>query len=204
MLLWQEPFYYRLGNVFIHALAATAWFCLVREITGQTIVAAAAGPLFLVYPTQTQAVTYITQRFESQAVMFMLCSAAAYARFRRTKRNGWIAAVVGFAIAAAFTKETAVILPVWLLLIELVFFERGWIRNRAFAYMVPLGLASVGDPSNEDLYQYWISDLGLDSLGQIPADPRTGSDDVFPIGHVAAVAVPLLRFSTGKRSNLGL
>jgi len=143
VLLWQEPFYYRLGNVFIHALAATAWFCLVREITGQTIVAAAAGPLFLVYPTQTQAVTYITQRFESQAVMFMLCSAAAYARFRRTKRNGWIAAVVGFAIAAAFTKETAVILPVWLLLIELVFFERGWIRNRAFAYMVPLGLVLV-------------------------------------------------------------
>ena len=38
VLLWQEPFYYRLGNVFIHALAATAWFCLVREITGQTIV----------------------------------------------------------------------------------------------------------------------------------------------------------------------
>src|SRR5260370_41406915 len=99
VLPWREPFYYRLGNILIHALAATALFWFVREITGRWIVAATAGALFLVHPIQTQAVTYITQRFESQAAMFMLFSAAAYARFRRTGAKGWIVLVALFAVA---------------------------------------------------------------------------------------------------------
>jgi hypothetical protein len=139
ILPWREPFYFRVGNVFIHALAATALFWFMREITQRPMLAAAAGALFLVHPIQTQAVTYITQRFESQAAMFMLFSAAAYARFRRTGAKGWTAAVVLFALAAGLTKETAVVLPLWLLCIELVFFEGGRFRLRAL-YMVILGL----------------------------------------------------------------
>ena len=64
VLPWREAFYYRLGNVFIHALAATALFWLVREITQRWLTAALAGALFVVHPIQTQAVTYISQRFE--------------------------------------------------------------------------------------------------------------------------------------------
>jgi tetratricopeptide (TPR) repeat protein len=139
VLPWREPFYYRLGNILIHALAATALFWFVREITARWIVAATAGALFLVHPIQTQAVTYITQRFESQAAMFMLFSAAAYARFRRTGAKGWIVPVVLFAIGAGLTKETAVVLPLWLLFVELVFFEATRIRQRA-VYMAVLGL----------------------------------------------------------------
>jgi protein O-mannosyl-transferase len=134
VLPWREPFYYRLANVFIHALAASALFWLVREITGRWLTASVAGALFLVHPVQTQAVTYISQRFESQAVMFMLCSAAAYARFRGTKSKGWIIGAILFAVAAGFTKETAVILPLWLLLIEAVFFEPE--RLRKFAFLI--------------------------------------------------------------------
>src|SRR5260370_4788253 len=33
VLPWDEPFYYRVVNVFVHALAATALFWLVRELT---------------------------------------------------------------------------------------------------------------------------------------------------------------------------
>src|SRR5712691_1809154 len=45
VLPWRETFYYRLWNVFIHALAATALFWLVREITQRWLTAALAGAL---------------------------------------------------------------------------------------------------------------------------------------------------------------
>src|SRR5207302_4493412 len=96
----------------------------------------------LVHPVQTQAVTYISQRFESQAAMFMLFSGAAYARFRRTSSKGWVIATVLFGLAAGLTKETAVVLPLWLLLIEAVFFEPARLRKWA-VYMAGLGVLTV-------------------------------------------------------------
>ena len=138
VLPWTEPFYHRMGNVLIHAFAATALFWLTLELGGGPLAAAIAGTLFLVHPIQTQAVTYITQRFESQAAMFMLFSAGAYARLRRTGGHGWIAAVVVFGAAGGLTKETALVLPAWLLLIELVFFGRAADLKRYALYFSPL------------------------------------------------------------------
>src|SRR5205085_837296 len=54
LLPWREPFYFRLVNVFIHALAATGLFWLTMELTEQWLIAAIAGALFLVHPIQTQ------------------------------------------------------------------------------------------------------------------------------------------------------
>src|SRR2546422_8135775 len=125
VLPWTEPFYYRFVNIFIHAVAATALFWLIRELTGKWQLAAIGGGLFLVHPIQTQAVTYISQRFESPAALFMFLSAAAFVRFRRTNIKGWAAGTILFGVAAALTKETAVILPLWLGLIEVGFFEGG-------------------------------------------------------------------------------
>lgn len=136
ILPWNAPFYFRFGNLLIHALAATALFVLTRELTGRAIVAAIAGTLFLVHPIQTQAVTYITQRFESLATLFMLTGAVSYVRFRKTHRWQWLAATIASCIAAGLTKETAVVLPAWLLLIELVFFDARQLKRHAL-YLAP-------------------------------------------------------------------
>ena len=163
VLPWTEPFYHRLGNVLIHVLAATAVFWLTRELGGGPLAAALAGGLFLVHPIQTQAVTYITQRFESQAAMFLLFSAAAYARFRRTGHRGWIAGVIVFGAAAGLTKETALILPAWLLFMELVFFGRFAELKRHALYFSPLLLLM--------LIPFWyglIPGLGGPTLRWVP------------------------------------
>ena len=136
---FSAPFYFRIGNLLIHALAATALFALTRALTSRTMVAAVAGIFFLVHPIQTQAVTYITQRFESLATLFMLLAALSYVHFRKGHGWYWLAATVASAAAAGLTKETAVILPVWLLLIEIVFFEGRSLVRRAL-YLAPLGL----------------------------------------------------------------
>jgi tetratricopeptide (TPR) repeat protein len=122
---------FRLGNVLIHALAATAVCWLAYELSRKWRVAWAAGMLFLVHPVQTQAVTYIAQRFEVQATLFMLLSAAAYARFRRDGGRPWLAVCLGCGAAAGLTKETAIVLPAWLVLVELIFFDRSALRKGA-------------------------------------------------------------------------
>ena len=136
---WRPEAYHRFGNIFIHAFAATALFWLVKELTNNTLIASIAGALFLVHPIQTQAVTYISQRFESMAAMWMFVSAAAYARFRKSGRSSWIVLAVIAGTAAVLSKETAGILPIWLLLIEFCCFGGGIFRTR-MKYVAPLAL----------------------------------------------------------------
>jgi tetratricopeptide (TPR) repeat protein len=140
VLPWTEPFYYRLVNILIHAVAATALFWLLHEITEQWQLAAVGGALFLVHPIQTQAVTYISQRFESEAAMFMFLAAAAYVRFRKTRVTWWAFWTALFGLAAALTKETAVALPLWLCLIEVTFFEGAARLRKYAAYLVGLAI----------------------------------------------------------------
>jgi hypothetical protein len=139
ILPWRPEAYHRFGNILIHALAATALFWLVKELSDSTLIASAAGALFLVHPVQTQAITYISQRFESMAAMSMIVGAAAYTRFRKSGGARWLVVVIIAGIAAVLSKETAGIFPVWLLLIEFCFFGGGILRTR-LKYFAPLAL----------------------------------------------------------------
>lgn len=139
---WHQPFYFRFVNVLIHACAATALCWVAFELIGEWLPASVAGALFLVHPIQTQGVTYISQRFESMAAMFMFLAAGAYIKFRKAGRMSWLAATLFFAVAAATTKETAVMLPLWLMFVEFVFFDRKRLRRIA-VYMGLIGLVLV-------------------------------------------------------------
>jgi tetratricopeptide (TPR) repeat protein len=160
-------FYYRLANLFIHVLASMVLFGLTRELTRNVATSYAAGFLFLVHPIVSQPVMYVTQRFESLAVLFMFSSAGAYARFRRTGRRGWIAGAVVFGVGAGLTKEIAVILPAWILLMEFTYFRKwGW--DKRFLYLIPLGAVlawpawtafrgSAATLTSVPLGQYWLT-----------------------------------------------
>jgi hypothetical protein len=139
ILPWNAPLYFRFVNLLIHALAGTAVFALARALTGRAAIAAVAGGLFIVHPIQTQAVTYVTQRFESLAALFMFASATSYVHFRQRQSWKWLAASVGSGVAAGFTKETAIVLVLWLLLIEFAFFDRQKLIRRA-VHLSPLAL----------------------------------------------------------------
>jgi len=138
MFHWLPSFYYRLGNLLIHVLASMVLFGLSRELTRNVAGAYTAGFLFLVHPILSQPVMYVSQRFESLAALFMFSSAAAYARFRRTGGRGWIAGAVVFGVAAGMTKEIAIVLPAWILLMEFTYFRK-WEWSRQFLYLVPVG-----------------------------------------------------------------
>ncbi len=90
-------------------------------------IAVLAAALWAVNPIQTQAVTYIVQRMASMAAMFYIIGVFCYLRARL--EDSWIRCVlwslgivVSFLLAVG-SKENAMMLPVSLLLIEMIFFQ---------------------------------------------------------------------------------
>lgn len=92
-----------------------------------------AALLFVAHPVQTQAVTYIVQRFASLATLFYLAAIIAYLSARNhqvalgrlftIKAVVWFCAAFMCAFLAFYTKETAYTLPVAIMLVELLFFR---------------------------------------------------------------------------------
>ncbi len=89
--------------------------------------------LFLVHPGQTQAVTYITQRFESIATLFYLGSIYCYLRGRilsnTPKRTAFFISSVFLAFCGIFTKETAVTIPFMIIAFELILWPKNYSRT---------------------------------------------------------------------------
>ncbi|MBF0531750.1 MAG: tetratricopeptide repeat protein [Candidatus Omnitrophica bacterium] len=84
--------------------------------------------IFLVHPGQTEAVTYITQRFESLATMFYLLTLCCYVQGRMPavqliKRIFLFSGAAFFSICAITSKEISITLPLTIVAIELIFFK---------------------------------------------------------------------------------
>ncbi|HBG60928.1 MAG: hypothetical protein A2Y03_10690 [Omnitrophica WOR_2 bacterium GWF2_38_59] len=130
-------FGYHLTNLIIHIFSGifVMWFAQMllylvnKNDKKKSWIAFFAALIFVSHPVQTQAVTYISQRFASLATMFYLISLCFYLKGRicsKTK-GGSIIAFSLSAIAAAlgmFTKEIVITLPLMIIFIE-YFFVKG-------------------------------------------------------------------------------
>ena len=143
-----DAFGYHIVNTAIHAANSLLVFGLVllifrtpfMEAQSDTkvrglgfAVALSSALLFAVHPVNTQAVTYITQRFASLATLFYLLSITAYIRARLVDW-GWrsclfLAISVLAAACAMKTKEISFTLPFMIALVEFAFFT-GPLRER--------------------------------------------------------------------------
>ncbi|MEK6582508.1 MAG: tetratricopeptide repeat protein, partial [Nitrospirota bacterium] len=109
--------------------------------------------LFVAHPIQTQAVTYIVQRFTSLATFFYLLSLVMYIKFRSQQsaiigqqklhaaRYTLYAVSFFSAILAMKTKEISFTLPIIIALYEFMFFE-GNIKKRLL-YLIPILLTML-------------------------------------------------------------
>ena len=114
------------------------------------LTALAAAFIFVSHPVQTQAVTYITQRYASLATLLFLASMVGYIQARLSHvGNGigtparsagtfaWYATALLSAVLAMNTKEIAFTLPIVTVLYELAFFP-GRPLNERLRFLVPL------------------------------------------------------------------
>jgi tetratricopeptide (TPR) repeat protein len=150
-----DPISYHTFNFFIHYFAAIFLYFLFLEVwktpamqglelklskrAGAFLVAG----IFFLHPLQTESVTYVIQRAESMAGMFYLATLLFYVKARRAgRRHG----VLGYsilagiaAVCAAFSKETAVTLPVMIVVFELFFFNtsiKDLLRTKLFLFIL--------------------------------------------------------------------
>ncbi len=126
---------YHLVNLLIHVLNGLLvyWTVLYTFKTPALNTARIGGEeaalftalLFVVHPLQTQAVTYIVQRYTSLATLFYLCSLFAYVKWRLGERGYWYHIGLISAVLGMKTKEIVCTLPLALLVYEMVFFPGG-------------------------------------------------------------------------------
>jgi len=150
-----KVFGYHLVNVMIHVINGFLAYFLARIIfkrlcnyptshqsrsTSVQMMALFTALIFVSHPIQTQAVTYTVQRYTSMAAMFYLASVLSYfyarvaaeSRKRKTEssKNSAYAALYVFsffcAALAFLSKESSASLPVAILLVEFIFFDRSW------------------------------------------------------------------------------
>jgi len=121
-------------------------------------IALAAAMLFVAHPIQTQAVTYIVQRFASLVTLFYLFTVVCYLKWRLASsetrsRFLWYGGAVLSTVLAMKTKENSFTLPFMILLVEAVFFrsftKKRWVMLLPFLLTLMIIPISRGDALGE-------------------------------------------------------
>lgn len=158
----NDPFGYHVVNIAIHAANAVLLFLLVNAILAIFTGGAAPGErhlkipllaaaLFLVHPVETQAVSYITQRFTSLAAFFYLSAVYLYlkARQRLEKERRGAACYIQYAasflatVLAMRTKEISFTIPFMILAEEAFLFKDSVFGRRRFYLLLPFAASLV-------------------------------------------------------------
>ena len=126
--LWgARPFGFHLTNVVFHSLNAFFTFLLslrmvedlkVSAGTKRTI-ALGAGALFLLHPSHTEAVSWISGRADVFATFFCLASLLFYLAYAQSRRRSRLALSLLCFTAALLAKESAVCLPLLVVVLGL-------------------------------------------------------------------------------------
>jgi len=106
-----------------------------------------AGLIFVSHPVQVEAVTYIWQRAASIAAFFYLASLCFYVRSRLSRDDRSASGIYYYfsfitAVAAMFSKENAVTLPLMVILYEFFFFgpPKRVVDKYAFSFLPLLSI----------------------------------------------------------------
>ncbi|MFT3868519.1 MAG: tetratricopeptide repeat protein [Nibricoccus sp.] len=134
-----------LGNILIHALAALAFWGVVRRtltmpaLTGRfahnaTWLAWFAAALWAVHPLQTESVTYAVQRAESLVGLFYLFTLYCFIRYTKTRSSIWFLSSATVCLLGMGTKEVMATAPFIIFLYDRTFvsgsFKKAWQQHR--------------------------------------------------------------------------
>ncbi len=135
---------YHLVNIALHLACVLALFSLARRLSGDEWVAFATALLWGVHPLTSEVVNYLTQRTESTMTLCLLGTLWASLRAHdqpRRRRWPWVA-VAACALGMA-SKETMVVAPVLVALMDRAFLYRSFAEAWRTRRPLYLGLAAT-------------------------------------------------------------
>jgi Flp pilus assembly protein TadD len=214
---------YHLVNILIHLINSLLvyWFVYLIFLTlasgaggdnslflkHASTIALFSSLLFVTHPIQTQAVTYIIQRFASLATMLYLFSIIMYIKARLTlngiynsqgkkiKVRAYIYYLTALfaAVLGMKTKEITFTLPVMIVIYEILFFNGA--TKRRILYLVPFILSMLIIPAT----LIWFADIsgGSGSVTRLQTD-MTRFDYLFTELRVIMTYIRLMFFPVGQ------
>jgi len=118
MICWQlfqaNPIGWHLLNILVHMLAVYFVFLIVERLSKDLKLATIASVLFAIHPLRTESVAWICGVSDPFLAIFMLPSFYLYVRYRDEGRTSLLVGALGLFLFAAFTKEPAVALPLFI------------------------------------------------------------------------------------------
>jgi Tfp pilus assembly protein PilF len=187
-----NPFGYHFVNIIIHIINGLLVYSLVAltfktPVLARTpvfkasffsppfVIAIIVSLIFVTHPIQTQAVTYITQRFASLATLFYLLALVLYikARLAGGERVAVSPSFLRFylfslvsVICAMKTKEISFTLPFVLFLYDSVFFTP-WRGGRRFLFLIPFLCTVVIIPLSRIEAAVTIGEVSESGVGRV-------------------------------------
>lgn len=136
--LWgKSPFGWHVTSIIIHVVTTLLSTLIALRLLGSWKVAVLTGALFAVHPAHTEAVAWINGRTDEGCGLFYVPTVLFFVMYLQRRAEGRSAKhlyILAFALAVCtlLSKETAVTVPLVLLLTDLLFFTgRGALREAA-------------------------------------------------------------------------
>jgi hypothetical protein len=126
----DSALYLHLFYVLMHIVAAFTTFVFLKKLTKQRNISILAGFLFLICVHHSMTIGWIATGTDIVCVVFMNLALYNYVKYRQENKLKNQIYSVFFIIAALTCKETAVITPVAIILIELFYFTDGYAVQR--------------------------------------------------------------------------
>lgn len=139
-----EAFPFHLTNLILHLINTLLCFVFIRLLTQNTTVAFVVGVLFGIHPMHLEPIAWITGRKDLFLGFFSLSSLVAWTMLESAARKRMLlyALTLVLTICALFSKGTAVVLPVWFLMISVLKYKKQ--LTKSFIKLAPFWIFAIG------------------------------------------------------------
>jgi len=146
--IWKfEAVGFHLTNLLLHIAVSFLLFRILDRLSGDQLASLMGTLIYMVHPLNTEAVSYIAGRADPLAALFALLSLHFYIAHRAAHTSGETVRRIAFSsfffALAVLSRESALVLPVLLLLYESAFVEKESWRIRALRVAPHFSLAAA-------------------------------------------------------------
>lgn len=136
-----NPASYHFTDLLLHLIAIILFYRFVQVLTKDRMSAFFASAIFAIHPIQVETVAWVSARSTTFSIIFLLLTLTMYVRYLRGAEFKMILLTFAFFLLACFSKQSAIVLPVLLFVID--FFENRKLSTRTILEKIPFLAVSI-------------------------------------------------------------